>query len=55
MFWELLHQHFVHTALYSGAVVSVVAGAIGTFVVMRGLSFGVHAISELGFPAAHAG
>ena len=54
MFWELLHQHFVHTALLAGAIVSVVAGAIGVFVVARGLSFAVHAISELGFTGAAA-
>jgi len=52
MFWELLQQHFVHSALLAGAVVSVVAGAIGVFVVARGLSFAVHAISELGFTGA---
>src|SRR6478736_305832 len=52
MFTELLGQHFVHTALMAGAVVSVVAGAIGVFVVLRGASFAVHAISELGFTGA---
>jgi zinc/manganese transport system permease protein len=52
MFVELLHQHFVHTALLAGAVVAVLAGAIGVFVVTRGLSFAVHAISELGFTGA---
>jgi len=52
MFWELLGEHFVHTALIAGAVVAVVSGAIGTFVVTRGLSFAVHAISELGFTGA---
>lgn len=52
MFTELLQQHFVHTALLAGAVVAVVSGAIGVFVVMRGLSFAVHAISELGFTGA---
>lgn len=52
MFTELLQQHFVHTALLAGAVVSIVSGAIGVFVVMRGLSFAVHAISELGFTGA---
>jgi zinc/manganese transport system permease protein len=54
MFWALLQQHFVHTALAAGAVVAVVAGAIGVFVVTRGLSFAVHAISELGFTGAAA-
>ena len=52
MFTELLGQHFVHTALISGAVVAVVSGAIGTFVVARGASFAVHAVSELGFTGA---
>jgi zinc/manganese transport system permease protein len=52
MFTTLLGQHFVHTALLAGGVVAVVSGAIGVFVVMRGLSFAVHAISELGFTGA---
>jgi zinc/manganese transport system permease protein len=52
MFAELLGQHFVHTALMAGAVVAVVSGAIGTFVVTRGASFAVHAVSELGFTGA---
>ncbi len=52
MFTNLLAQHFVHTALLGGAVVAVVSGAIGIFVVTRGASFAVHAISELGFTGA---
>jgi zinc/manganese transport system permease protein len=52
MFTQLLGQHFVHTALLSGLVVAVTAGAIGTFVVTRGASFAVPAISELGFTGA---
>jgi len=52
MFTQLLGQHFVHTALMAGAVVAVVSGAIGTFVVTRGASFAVHAVSELGFTGA---
>jgi zinc/manganese transport system permease protein len=54
MFTDLLAQHFVHTAMLAGAVVSLVAGAIGVFVVTRGASFAVHAISELGFTGAAA-
>jgi zinc/manganese transport system permease protein len=54
MFVDLLGQHFVHTALLAGAVVAVVSGAIGVFVVARGASFAVHAISELGFTGAAA-
>jgi zinc/manganese transport system permease protein len=51
-FTDLLGQHFVHTALLAGVVVSVLAGAIGVFVVIRGMSFAVHAVSELGFTGA---
>ena len=52
MFTQLLGQHFVHTALLAGAVVAIASGVIGTFVVTRGASFAVHAISELGFTGA---
>jgi zinc/manganese transport system permease protein len=52
MFTQLLAQHFVHTALLAGAVVAIISGTIGTFVVTRGASFAVHAISELGFTGA---
>jgi zinc/manganese transport system permease protein len=52
MFVQLLSEHFVHTALLAGAVVAIISGAIGTFVVTRGASFAVHAISELGFTGA---
>jgi zinc/manganese transport system permease protein len=51
-FTQLLHEHFVHTALLAGAVVAVLAGAVGVFVVVRGMSFAVHAVSELGFTGA---
>jgi zinc/manganese transport system permease protein len=50
----LLHQQFVQTALVAGALVSVVAGVVGTLVVARSLGFAVHAISELGFTGAAA-
>src|SRR5438477_2836859 len=52
MFTELLGYHFVHNGLWAGAVVAVVSGAIGVFVVTRGMSFAVHALSELGFTGA---
>jgi len=53
-FWQLLHEPFVHSALLAGAVVGIVSGAIGLFVVIRGMSFAVHAVSELGFTGAAA-
>lgn len=52
MFTQLLAEHFVHTALWAGGIVAVVSGVIGVFVVARGMSFAVHAISELGFTGA---
>jgi zinc/manganese transport system permease protein len=52
MFTQLLAEHFVHTALWAGAVAAVVSGAIGVFVVARGMSFAVHGFSELGFTGA---
>jgi len=52
VFVELLGQHFVHTALLAGGVAALVSGLIGVFVVARGASFAVHAISELGFTGA---
>jgi zinc/manganese transport system permease protein len=52
MFTQLLGEHLVHTALWAGAVAAVVSGAVGVFVVARGMSFAVHAISELGFTGA---
>jgi zinc/manganese transport system permease protein len=52
MFVQLLQQQFVHTALLAGAVVAVVSGVVGTFVVMRRMSFAVHALSELAFTGA---
>ncbi len=54
MFTQLLAEHFVHNALWAGALAAIVSGAIGVFVVTRGMSFAVHAISELGFTGAAA-
>src|SRR6478752_8143442 len=52
MYTDLLGEQFVHNALLAGAVVGLVSGAIGFFVVTRGASFAVHAMSELGFTGA---
>jgi zinc/manganese transport system permease protein len=51
-FTDLLGEHFVHTALLAGVVVAVLSGVVGIFVVIRGMSFAVHAVSELGFTGA---
>ncbi len=52
MFLDLLHEPFVHHALLAGAVVAVVAGVIGPFVITRNMAFAVHGISELAFTGA---
>jgi zinc/manganese transport system permease protein len=54
VFRELLGEHFVHVALIAAGVIGVVSGVVGTFVVLRGMSFAVHAVSELGFTGAAA-
>ncbi len=51
-FSDLLGHGFVHRALLAGAIAAVVSGAVGLFVVIRGMSFAVHAVSELGFTGA---
>jgi zinc/manganese transport system permease protein len=54
MLRELLGQHFVHDALIAAALIGLVSGVVGTFVVLRQMSFAVHAVSELGFTGAAA-
>lgn len=52
MFFDLLRQPFVQHALIAGAIVAVVAGVIGPFVITRNMAFAVHGISELAFTGA---
>ncbi|MET7398913.1 metal ABC transporter permease [Dactylosporangium sp. NPDC005572] len=42
----------VHNSIIAGAVLGLVGGLIGTFVMMRDLPFAVHSISELSFAGA---
>ncbi|GGM15128.1 helicase [Nakamurella endophytica] len=42
----------VHNSLLAGALLGLVGGLIGVFVVLRDLSFAVHGISELSFAGA---
>lgn len=49
MIWQYA---FVHNALLAGAIVAVVSGLVGPFVVMRNMSFAVHGVAELGFTGA---
>ncbi|GAC1321315.1 MAG: metal ABC transporter permease [Thermoleophilaceae bacterium] len=48
----LLGESFVQNALLAAAVVAVVAGIVGPFVVLRNMAFAVHGIAELGFTGA---
>lgn len=43
---------YMQNALMVGALVSVVAGVIGFFVVLRGASFATHALAQVGFAGA---
>jgi zinc/manganese transport system permease protein len=50
-----LTQAFAQHALIAAALVAVITGLIGPFVVMRGMSFAVHGTAELAFTGAAAG
>lgn len=45
----------VHNSLIAGAVLGLVGGLVGVFVVARDLPFAVHGVSELSFAGASAG
>jgi len=48
----MLDYDFMRTAFAAGAIVAVVAGAVGYFLVMRNLTFAGHALSHVGFAGA---
>ncbi len=47
-----LQYAFMQNAYLAGAIVAIVAGVVGYFVVLRGLSFAGHALSHIGFAGA---
>jgi zinc/manganese transport system permease protein len=49
---ELFRYAFMQHAFEAGTIVAIVAGVIGYFVVLRGLSFAAHALSHIGFAGA---
>ena len=53
--FDYLSQSFAQHALIAAALVAVITGLIGPFVVMRGMSFAVHGTAELAFTGAVAG
>jgi zinc/manganese transport system permease protein len=48
----MFEYDFVINAFVAGAIVAVVAGAVGFFLVMRGQTFAGHALSHVGFAGA---
>ncbi|HYB11287.1 MAG TPA: metal ABC transporter permease [Alphaproteobacteria bacterium] len=48
----MLEYDFMRTAFAAGAIVAIVAGAVGYFLVLRNLTFAGHALSHVGFAGA---
>jgi len=49
---QMFHYDFMQHAFIAGTIVAVMCGAIGVFVVARGLSFITHSFSHIGFSGA---
>jgi zinc/manganese transport system permease protein len=49
---QMLSYEFMRNAFMAGAVVSVVAGIVGYFVILRRTAFAAHALSHVGFAGA---
>jgi zinc/manganese transport system permease protein len=49
---QMLSYEFMRNAFIAGAVVSVVAGIVGYFVILRRTAFAAHALSHVGFAGA---
>lgn len=52
--FSLFHYSFIQNAFLAGTVVAIVGGAVGYFLVTRGLTFAGHALSHIGFAGAAA-
>ena len=52
---QLFHYDFMRNAFIAGTIVSVVAGVVGYFVVLRSLAFAGHALAHIGFAGAAGG
>ena len=52
--FSIFQYSFIQNAFLAGTVVAVVAGAVGYFLVTRGLTFAGHALSHIGFAGAAA-
>lgn len=51
---DIFQYAFMRNAFIAGTIVSIVAGVVGYFVVLRSLSFAGHALSHIGFAGATA-
>jgi zinc/manganese transport system permease protein len=51
--WQDIFQYdFMRHAFLAGTIIAVMAGAVGYFVVLRGLAFASHALANIGFAGA---
>jgi zinc/manganese transport system permease protein len=48
----MLEYDFMRSAFMAGGIVAVVSGAVGSFLVLRNLTFAGHALSHVGFAGA---
>jgi zinc/manganese transport system permease protein len=48
----MLEYDFMRSAFMAGGIVAVVAGAVGSFLILRNLTFAGHALSHVGFAGA---
>jgi zinc/manganese transport system permease protein len=49
---SMFSQPFMQNALLTGTITAILAGLVGFFVVLRGVSFAAHALGQIGFAGA---
>jgi zinc/manganese transport system permease protein len=49
---DMFSQPFMQNALVTGTIVACIAGLVGFFVVLRGVSFAAHSLAQIGFAGA---
>jgi len=49
---DMFTQPFMQNALLTGTIVAILAGLVGFFVVLRGVSFAAHSLGQVGFAGA---
>ncbi len=49
---QMFNQPFMQNALITGTIVAMIAGIVGFFVVLRGVSFAAHSLAQIGFAGA---